>query len=284
MKEAEVKATGKKPARPRAERKNGQAGADGEAPAPSQTPAAPAVAASRPARSGLPPMYSAVEALSAARHGSLRLKRPDGFAHASGLSSIILGASEVPTAARDYPVVFSDRDSDSMPYAVTGYAEGVNLHVDAEGAWRKDSYVPAYVRRYPFIFIEGEGGQRLTLAIDPAAPVFSLEEGAPLYESDGKPSATAQGALAFCRAYKAEMDRTRELVRQIIQSGITVSRRADVTLPGGRRAAVGGFRIVDEALLGGLPDEEFLALRRTGALTLVYCHLMSMAAWRNLLA
>jgi hypothetical protein len=139
-------------------------------------------------------------------------------------------------------------------------------------------------RRHPFIFIESEEGKRLTLAVDPTSPLLSQSEGASLYEPDGKPSAAAKSALAFCRAYKAEMDRTRVLVRQIIDAGITVARRAEVTLPGGGKAAVGGFRIVDEALLAGLPDEAFLSLRKTGALTLVYCHLMSMAAWRNLLA
>ncbi len=200
------------------------------------------------------------------------------------MSSIILAASEIPSAAQDYPVVFSDRGDDAMPYVVTGHAEGANLYVDGEGAWRKDTYIPAYVRRYPFIFIESDGGKRLSLGIDPTAANLSQGNGAPLYEADGKPSATARNAVAFCKAYKSELDRTKELVRQIVDAGITVARRADVTLPGGGKAAVGGFRIVDEKKLGALPDEAFLALRKSGALTIIYCHLMSMGAWRNLLA
>jgi hypothetical protein len=262
----------KKTAKPRAAVTGGN-GADAT-PQPQAAPASPA----------LPPMYGAVEALSAARHGALRLGRLGGYAHAAKMSSIILGASEIPSAARDYPVVFSD-GSEAMAYAVTGYANGVNLQVDTQSAaWRKDAYVPAYVRRYPFIFIESEGGKRLSLGIDPTAPNLSRSEGAPLYDADGKPSEAAKSALAFCKAYKAEMDRTRELVRQVVDTGITVARRADVTLPGGGKAAVGGFRVVDEKKLAALPDEAFLALRKTGALTIIYCHLMSMAAWRNLLA
>lgn len=286
----DARPAGKRGSKSKADGKKEQpAEAAGEVAAGAGTPAAadlgaPEAAAPVPLLQGLPPMYTAIEALSAARHGKLKLRRAESLAHAASLSSIIIAASEVPAAARDYPVVFSDHDTQAMPYVVTGYAEGVNLHVDDNGAWRKDAYIPAYVRRYPFIFIEAEHGKRQTLAIDPAAPMLSQTEGAPLYEADGSPSDTTRSALAFCKAYKAEMERTRELVRQIVEAGITVSRRADVNLPGGRKASVGGFRIVDEAKLAALADETFLALRKSGALTLVYCHLTSMAAWRNLLA
>jgi hypothetical protein len=254
-----------------------------EAAAPSAPAAAPAAPAAAPAAgSGLPPMYSGVEALSAQRHGALKLAAPAGFGHAAAMSSILVGASEVPAASRDYPVVFSDRENDAMAYAVTGYAEGVNVHVDGDGAWRKDAYIPAYVRRYPFIFLESEGGKRLTLGVDPKA--LSQDGKTALYDADGKPSVASKNALAFCTAYKKEMDRTRVLVQQIIASGITISRRAEVTLAGGKKAMIGGFRIVDEKKLAALPDEVFLEMRRSGALTLVYCHLMSMASWRNILA
>jgi SapC len=265
-------------ARPAVNGKSETVAATPEASAPVSAAPAPAT----PAIAGLPPMYSGIEALSAKRHGALKLGAPRGFAHAAAMSSILVGASEIPAASRDYPVVFSDRENDAMAYAVTGYAEGVNVHVDSEGAWRKDQYIPAYVRRYPFIFLESEGGKRLTLGVD--ARALSPAGGVPLYEEDGKPAAAAKNALAFCTAYKKEMDRTRVLVQQIIASGITISRRAEVTLAGGQKAMIGGFRIVDEKKLAALPDEVFLELRRSGALTLVYCHLMSMASWRNILA
>ncbi len=268
----------KTPASKAAEKKHKLAEND-EANAPIET--APAPHRAQPA---LPPMYAAIEALSATRHGALKLAASQGYGHAAKMSSIILAASEIPAAAQDFPVVFSDQGDNAMPYAVTGHAEGVNLHVDADGAWRKDAYIPAYVRRYPFIFIKSDGGKRLLLGVDPGASALSQTEGAPLYKADGKPSATARNAVAFCKAYKSELDRTGVLVRQIMDTGITVARRANVTLPGGGKAAVAGFRIVDEKKLGALPDETFLALRKSGALTIIYCHLMSMGSWRNLLA
>lgn len=271
-------ASEKKTSASKASEKKSPPAANMESASPAETSPAPT------AQAALPPMYGGINALSAARHGTLKLTTSKEFRHAAKMSSIILAASEIPSAAQDYPVVFSDRGENAMPYAVTGHAEGSNLHVDVEGAWRKDTYIPAYVRRYPFIFIESDGGKRLSLGIDPTAANLSQDEGAPLYEADGKPSVTTRNAVAFCKAYKTELDRTRELVRQIVDTGITVARRADVTLPGGGKAAVAGFRIVDEKKLGALPDEAFLALRKSGALTIIYCHLMSMGAWRNLLA
>lgn len=234
--------------------------------------------------SGLPPMYDSVQALAANRHAGLRLAPSNGHANAAKMSSIILGASEFAAAARNYPVVFSDDETDAMAYVVTGYANGVNLYVDAKGAWRKETYIPAYVRRYPFIFIESEAGKRLTLAIDRNGGWFSETNGTLLYEADGTPSSVTKNGLAFCRAYKTELDRTRVLVRQIVDCGITISRRAEITLPGNKKAMISGFRIVDEKKLAELPDATFLELRKSGALTLIYCHLMSMLTWKNMLA
>jgi hypothetical protein len=56
------------------------------------------------------------------------------------------------------------------------------------------------------------------------------------------------------------------------------------SLAGGQKAMIGGFRIVNEKKLAALPDKVFLEMHRSGALTFVFCHLMSMANWRNILA
>ena len=240
-----------------------------------------------PAETGvarLPPMYQSVQALSANKHAGLRLSPSNGYANAAKMASIIISAPEFPAAARDYPVVFSDHETEAMAYVVTGYADGMNIYVDNKGAWRKETYIPAYVRRYPFIFLQSDGGNRLTLAIDQNGGWISESSGTLLYEADGTPSTTTKNGLAFCRAYKNELDRTRTLVRQIVDSGITIGRRAEITLPGGKKATIAGFRIVDEKKLAALPDATFLEMRKSGALTLVYCHLMSMLTWKNMLA
>ena len=46
-----------------------------------------------------------------------------------------------------------------------GLRDGENLFLREDGSW-EDAYVPAYIRRYPFIFSELPGGDQLTLCID----------------------------------------------------------------------------------------------------------------------
>jgi len=41
-------------------------------------------------------------------------------------------------------------------FALLGLTEGTNLFVNADGAWRPDTYIPAYIRAFPFIFVEDE--------------------------------------------------------------------------------------------------------------------------------
>ena len=41
-----------------------------------------------------------------------------------------------------------------VPVAILGLRGAANQFVNSEGAWREGKYIPAYVRRYPFILME----------------------------------------------------------------------------------------------------------------------------------
>ena len=79
-----------------------------------------------------------------------------------------------------------------------------NLFVESDGQWREGSYVPAYVRRYPFIFLENEARSEWTLCVDEAAPQLVEGRENPLFDDDGKPTALTRSALEFCRDYQAQ--------------------------------------------------------------------------------
>jgi hypothetical protein len=62
-----------------------------------------------------------------------------------------------------------------------------------------------------------------------------------------------------------------------------VERRADATLPDGRKLGLGGFKIVDTEKLLALPDEKVLAWHKAGWLALVHGHLASLDRFQALL-
>ncbi|WP_292225339.1 SapC family protein [Brevundimonas sp.] len=228
---------------------------------------------------GLPLFYSQPQPLSPALHADWRLKDGDAaFAAQTPFVPVVVG--ELAAAARTYPVVFAG--GDAQPLAVLGL-EQRNLFVDA-GQWAKDAYVPAYVRRYPFGFIATTNPEGFALAIDAGTDRVDQTggEGAPLFD-EGQPTDLTRQALAFCDAFQGEAAATNAFAKALTTEGLLIERRADATLPDGRKLAVGGFQIVDADRFAALPDATVVDWHRKGWLALVHFHLASLERFSVLL-
>ncbi|WP_291834218.1 SapC family protein [Brevundimonas sp.] len=230
--------------------------------------------------SGLPLFYRAPEPLSAAVHGAWRLKDGDvSFAADTPFVPIVVG--ELAASARSYPIVFAA--GNAQPIAVLGL-ERANLFV-TNGAWAEDAYLPAYVRRYPFGFIATANPERFALAIDGASDrvVRTGGDGVALFDEDVKPSATTRQALAFCEVFQSEVAATTAFVEALKAQDLLIDRRADATLPDGRKLGLEGFQIVDARKFAGLADDVMLDWHRRGWLALVHFHLSSLDRFSALL-
>lgn len=234
----------------------------------------------QPNAAHMPLFYKAPEPLSATSHGTWRLRGGDyGFAADTPFVPIVAG--EVAHAARSYPIVFGA--GDGHPIAILG-VERENLFV-ADGLWADDAHVPAYVRRYPFGFIATVNPDGFALAIDGGSEriVRDAEEGIALFE-DGKPGDLTRQALAFCDAFQGEAAATRAFADALVAEELLVDRRADVTLPDGRKLGLEGFQIIDMERFAALPDERVLDWHRKGWLALVHFHAASLDRFDALLA
>jgi hypothetical protein len=181
---------------------------------------------------------------------------------------------------KHYPIVFTASDP-AVPVAVVGLRERENLYVRPDGSWEPGAYVPAYVRRYPFILLEHAGRGQFTLCIDEGSGALSDAEGEPLFEGDMAAPAALR-ARDFCSAFQAQAVGTRAFADAAKAAGLLVENRAQVTLKDGRALGLSGFRVIDEAKFNALADETILDWRRKGWLPLVYCHLISTSNWANL--
>ena len=234
------------------------------------------------AAAALPMFYNKVEALSASAHGDLKvIENNIDVSYARESNSIMLTAVEFAQAAHHYPVVFGSSELEAVPFAVTGHTGSKNIFVGDDGKWREGVYIPAYIRRYPFILIENTEDTSVVLAVDPTSPMISKDEGKALFEN-GEGSEIAKGIMNLCVAYHREYLKTKVLCKQIDETGILVEQSAEATLPDGKKTQVTGFRVVDEKAFNALSDKEFIKLRKSGALTLIYCHLWSMSTWKKL--
>ena len=227
-----------------------------------------------------PLFYEQPRPLSSGEHANLSFTGNTDYAYAAKTNAVPLVATELPTACRYFPIVFSG--DEPAPVAVLGVRGEENLFVNADGQWRADTYVPAYVRRYPFIFMEDDERSQFTLCVDEKAASVVDGRDNPLFDEAGEPTDLARSALAFCRDYQSQHSYTMEFARAVVDADLLVENRADITLADGQCLAMSGFKVIDEARFNKLPDAEFLRWRENGWLALVYCHLLSINTWPSL--
>lgn len=234
---------------------------------------------SNPSKPILPLFYADPEPLAAARHGAWRLLAGSAD-FASAATAIPLVLSDFTAASHSYPILFTS--GEAAPVALVGL-EQANLFVDG-GKWDEGSYVPAYVRRYPFVLIEAADKSGFGLAIDAASPQVARdgEAGEPLFDGD-KPAAVSLRALEFCRLFNADFVSTQAFCTALAEQDLLVDRKADVTLPGGRKLGVAGFRVIDPERFAALPEDKLVAWHRNGWLTMIHCHLASLYRFADLL-
>src|SRR5580692_19385 len=85
------------------------------------------------------------------QHGDVSIKAGTDFNFAKDVNSVPLMATEFELASSEYAIVFSGEGKDVMPAVLLGIRDQENLYVDENGAWNA-KYIPAFVRRYPFVF------------------------------------------------------------------------------------------------------------------------------------
>jgi len=229
----------------------------------------------------LPLFYKNPQPVNSQRHAKAGIKESHDFRFARDTNSVPLGADELFVALAFYPIVFTQTDP-PVAAAVLGVGGNRNAFVDETGQWRANTYIPAYIRRYPFILATAPADQ-MYLAIDEAAESFSPQGGKRLFE-DAAPSKVTQQALEFCQAFQAQFQIAQALGKVLQDAEVLVARRIDIQRTDGARVSLDGFQVVDEARFDALPDDVFLDWRRRRLLGLVYAHLMSMRRWQTFVA
>ena len=195
--------------------------------------------------------HKRIEALDPKQHGDLALASQVSYGFARETNWLPLNAAEFGSAARHYPILFRE-DAQASPIAVVGVHAHQNLFVEDGDGWAEGCYVPAFVRRYPFLLARHESGAR-TLCADVASDLLHAGEGRPLYD-DGKPTELLQSVTRFCSAFATEQERTHRFCAALVEHHLLVERTVQLTLPDGHVVAMRGFRVIDEARVRELPE------------------------------
>ena len=228
--------------------------------------------------------YRKVTVLNTVEHRNLKLSTIEHpFRFARDTTAVLIAGVEFSEASKEYPIVFTrNRDGKVAPVVLIGVRAGENLFVDADGRWNA-RYVPAFVRRYPFVLAEQGPQQELLVCVDANYEGLSVDHGDLLIGADGRPTQRLEEILAFLRSFQAEFARPQALVDKLEACGLFRELSARVETQAGNRFDIGSFLAIDEEKLTALGDAQVLDLFRSGAMGLVFLHLSSLGNLNRLL-
>lgn len=241
--------------------------------------------ATAPQNTNLPIFYQDLLPISSQDHASWRARALDKAPFLVGQHAIPLTSDEFISASRHFPIVFSAGDN-PVPLALMGLNEGVNAFVDAEGALINPVYVPAYIRRYPFLLAKlRQDADELSLCVDPTTEaVGDFPDGDPLFV-DGEPSEHTKAILGFCEQFEQAGQRTGQFMDELVKSGLLMDGEVSIEVQNAEQPFVyRGFRMVDESKLRELRGDVLRKMTQNGMLALIFAHLFSLQLMREVFA
>jgi SapC protein len=208
------------------------------------------------------------------QHKDVSIKLGGDYGFARGVNSVPLMTVEFDPACAEYAIVFGGDGPDVMPLALLGIRDNENLYVDDNGAWNA-KYIPAFVRRYPFVFSSPDGS-RFTLCLDEEFQGVNRRGlGERLFDAEGERTRYLQSVLNFLQAYQAQHEATRAFSQRLVELDLLEAMQAQFTLRSGQRITLGGFMAVSRARLRALSGDALARLVASGDLDLIYAHLHS---------
>ena len=225
----------------------------------------------------LPLFYKKIVPLNKSQHQNLCVTPIKDYNHTRNTNSLYIAAVEFIQASREYPIVFgTDNDGSIFPLVLLGLKNNENLYVGKKGEWLA-RYIPAYVRRYPFILAaDKQNSGNFAVCIDESYPGFHAKKtGTRLFSSDGTESALLKKSVDFLKDYQNHIQLTKVFCNIIKE--LNVLEPMQVTMEkGGEKQSLGGFMCVNRKRLKELPVEKLSAIARNGHLELIYAHLHSL--------
>jgi hypothetical protein len=229
-----------------------------------------------------PLFYNDLAPLNSRDHAKFRARTLDRAPWVVGQHAIPLTVDEFPLAHRHFPIVFSVGDN-PVPLALFGLNEGVNAFFDDEGKALEEFYIPAYVRRYPFILARLDPNtETMSLCFDPSSGLVEEgEEGSPLFDGD-QPSATTMELMDFCQKFEEAGLRTQQFMAELKAADLLMEGEVAIARPEqqDKPYLYRGFQMINQDKLQEVRGDKLRTWNQNGMLGLIFAHLFSLDIMR----
>ena len=233
-------------------------------------------------QNALPLLYKDLVPLSSVDHASWKTRQLESAPWLQDQHAIPVTVDEFASAQRFFPIIFSAGDS-PVPLALLGLNEGVNVYMGEDGKFTENVYVPAYVRRYPFMLAKlRPDTDELSVCFDPTADAIGpFDDGDPLFV-DGQPADATKQILEFCEQFEQAGQRTEAFMKDLVESELLMDGELSIQPDAEKPPFIyRGFQMVNEEKLRDLRGDQLRKMNQSGLLPLVYAHLFSLAQMRE---
>lgn len=241
--------------------------------------------ASEPQANELPLLYKDLVPLNSNDHSKWKSNPKAAADFLIGHHAIPLTAEEFIMAGRYYPIIFSNSEN-PVPLALMGMNEGINTFIDEKGKFTGPTYVPAYIRRYPFLLAKlRPDSDELSLCFDPTSDILTAKgAGEPLFDG-AEPTQATKGILQFCEEFEQAGAQTQAFIEDLKKLDLLMDGEVSIQQDGSEQPFVyRGFKMVDESKLRELRGDELRKMNQNGMLPLLYAHLASLQLVREIFA
>jgi len=224
-------------------------------------------------------IYETIVPLQKDKHAGLYLEPiNNNYEFTRNTAIMPLLAAEFPFASKDYPIAFVESGDELTPVAILG-VEGNNSFLQPDGSW-KATYIPAFARRYPFVYSSSQQGDQYAVCIDETYPGFNRHgAGEIVVNHDGSTTPLLEKTIEFMKEYEKLSSLTRNFCGKIQGLNLLETKSIRFSGPHGENVGLSGILIVNNDRLQELDADHLVDLMRTGTLDLIYEHIHSM---RNL--
>ncbi len=223
-------------------------------------------------------MYKNLEILNKINHKNKSVKEVKNFFYAQKLTSAPTTAAEFFEACKNYPIFFAkDKDNNWFASVILGYKENNNLFVDEKGNWEKSHYIPAFVRKYPFVFIKEKNKDNLFLALDKDyLGDEKNNEVRKLFNDKGENTNILNNVLTFLNQFHVDSVATKEFVKQLDEWEI-LEEKTVIINDKKEQFNISGLYVVNEEKLKNLSKKKKNDINDKNAMPLITAHLISLS-------